>query len=134
MYECDSFSAEPLFLTHKLQVTNLSTRKNVYDFQLRDHFLNMSNLYVLQCTCPSHKHNKDPCIIVTEPICLKCKTPTKLLIGYQSLMFHENIFTRKLTSCCKHIHRPPCNRCINCQINLPCIVPAQFECTASTGK
>lgn len=125
---------EPLFLTNKFTIEPLSKTKNIYDFQLKDHFLNKSNLNILQCKCSNHKHNKQPCIVITEPICGKCKTPTKPLISFQSLMFHTDLTHKKLTKCCPHVHHPPCNRCINCQIGQPCIVPKSFDCYESTGE
>lgn len=124
----------PQFLTNKLKLETLAKNKNVYDFQLKDHFLNKSTLSVLQCNCISHKHNKQPCIIVAEPICPKCKTPTKQLISFQSLMYHTDLMHKKLTKCCHHTHSPPCNRCINCQIGRKCIVPETFDCYESTCK
>lgn len=124
----------PLFLTHKLTVNDLSSNINVYDFQLQDHFLNNSNLYTLQCACPTHKHNKQPCVVVNEPVCLKCNRPTKSLLTFQSAMFHNDICKKKISlSDFVHTHTPPCEKCLNCQINLPCIVPAPFECNISTG-
>lgn len=126
--------SDPLFLTYKLSVNNLSSNINVYDFQLRDHFLNNSNLYTLQCSCANHKHNKHQCIIVHEPICSKCKSPTKLLISYQATMFHPDMGSKKLTRCCKHLHTPPCMRCINCKTDLPCIIAEPFECDISSGR
>lgn len=128
-----TFDSEPLFLTTKINVNNLSSDVNVYDFQLRDHFLNTKNLYGLQCKCIAHKHNKERCTIIDEPFCVKCKTPAKLIIDYKTLMFHRDILDKKLATCCPHQHSPPCKRCLNCQINLPCIVPGPFECIMSTG-
>lgn len=125
---------KPQFLTNKLTIKPLSKCKNVWDFQLRDHFLTKSDLYILQCNCTSHKHNKSPCIIVTEPFCGKCNLATEKLITFESLMFHDDLGYKKLTKCCRHVHSPPCNRCINCQTGKVCIVPEPFECFESTGK
>jgi hypothetical protein len=124
---------DPKYLTTKLSIKNLSAQKNVYDFQLRDHFLNTNKLNVLQCSCPNHKHNKEACIIVTEPECPKCSTPTRQLITFQSLLFHEELAQKNLTKCCIHIHEPPCLRCLNCKTGLACIVQEPFECDISTG-
>ncbi|ACH96228.1 hypothetical protein OrNV_gp098 [Oryctes rhinoceros nudivirus] len=124
---------QPQFLTNKLTIESLSKTKNVYDFQLKEHFITKSNLNTLQCRCSSHKHNKQPCIIVTEPFCVKCKTPTAPLISFQSLMFHQNLMHKKLTKCCIHTHKPPCDRCINCRTSRPCIIVEPFECVESTG-
>ncbi|ATY70249.1 OrNV gp098-like protein [Tomelloso virus] len=128
------FLIKPQFLTNKMKLIPLSATKNVYDFQLPEHFLTKTHLNILQCACLSHKHNKQSCIIVTEPACVKCKTPTKQLISYQSLMYHNNLLKKKLTKCCKHVHSPPCNRCINCQIGQTCIIAEPFECYESTGE
>lgn len=124
---------QPQFLTNKFTIESLSTTKNVYDFQLKEHFITKSNLNTLQCSCSSHKHNKQPCIIVTEPFCVKCKTPTAPLISFQSLMFHQDLMHKKLTKCCIHTHKPPCDRCINCRTKRPCIIVEPFECVESTG-
>ncbi|AYP97967.1 DiNV CH01M ORF53-like protein [Mauternbach virus] len=124
---------DPLFLTNKLRIVNISYTKNVYDYQLKDHFLNHETLRELQCNCPSHKHNKMPCTIVTGPICLKCKTPTLEIINFQSFLFHPELATKNPLSCCSHVHEPPCRRCINCQTNMPCVITAPFECWISTG-
>lgn len=113
-------------------IKHLAVNYSIYDFQLQDHFLNATNLNVLQCGCNNHKHNKEPCRIVYEPECSKCKTPTRLLTTYQSLLFHPELAVRALTKCCTHIHEPPCLRCINCKTAQPCIVTAPFECTTST--
>lgn len=125
---------DPQFLSRKFKIQKSSLNKNVFDFQLQDHFLNKCNLYILQCKCSSHKHCSEPCIIVTDQQCVKCKQATKLLIDYQSLMFHDDLALKKLTTCHAHQHSPPCKRCINCKIGLNCIVPEPFECCASTGK
>ncbi|AQN78614.1 ACH96228.1 unknown protein [Kallithea virus] len=124
---------QPHFLTNKLCIQNISQRKNVYDYQLRDHFLNIETLRQLNCSCPNHKHNKLPCTIVTGPICTKCKTPTSEVISFQSTLFHPELTSKNLLSCCTHIHTPPCRRCINCQTSLPCVVTEPFECSVSTG-
>lgn len=135
---------DPQFLTSKMRIRHLANTgtdtdssncsSSIYDFQLRDHFLNASNLNVLQCDCTNHKHNKEPCRIVYEPICNKCKTPTRLLTTFQSLLFHPKLATQALTKCCSHEHNPPCERCINCKTFQPCIVTEKFECSTSTGK
>jgi len=124
---------DPHFLTNKLRILNISQSKNVYDYQLKDHFLNHETLRQLQCNCANHKHNKMPCTIVTGPICLKCKTPTSEVINFQSFLFHPELATKHLLSCCTHVHEPPCRRCINCQTNMPCVVTTPFECSVSTG-
>lgn len=131
---------EPHFFTHKFKITKTSQTKNIHQVQLQDHFRTKSNLYVLECDCTGHKHTglnskKEPCIIVTDPACAKCEWPTRLLISYKSLMFHaDEVAVKKLTKCCLHTHSPPCNKCINCKINIPCIIPEPFDCYASTGK
>lgn len=144
MFQSKILNAEPLldinnfgrphFLTNKVSIRNLSQSKNVYDYQLRDHFLNINTLRCLTCKCPNHKHNKIPCTIVFGPICLKCKKPTSEIISFQSLLFHPELNTKNLLSCCPHTHKPPCRRCINCQTNLPCVVTEPFECVVSTGQ
>lgn len=133
-YKNAEYDKIPQFLTNKLYIQNLSQCKNLYDFQLRDHFLNTCDINILQCSCSNHKHNKAPCTIVLNPQCMKCKMTTRQLLSYQSFLFHPELMNKKLTRCCTHIHTPPCNRCINCQVNLPCIVTEPFECDVSTGK
>lgn len=122
----------PQFLTNKVSIKKLSSV--VYDFQLRDHYLNTSDLSVLRCSCQNHKHNKEQCRIVFEPKCGKCGMMTELLVSYQSTLFHDDLGVKKLTKCCTHVHSPPCKRCLNCNTGLPCIVTQPFECTASTGR
>lgn len=124
----------PLYLTNKFKITDLSQNTNIYDFQLQDHFRNMKNIYILQCECTNHKHNKKRCNIVEEPMCLKCSKPTKILITYQSLLFHPQIATKKIFQCCTHTHTPPCKICLNCKTFQPCSVTETFECNISTGK
>lgn len=122
----------PLFLTNKFTITDLSQTTNIYDFQLQDHFRNMKNIYTLQCQCVNHKHNKKRCNIVEEPICVKCERPTKILVTYQSLLYHPEIATKKMFQCCTHVHRPPCNLCLNCKTFKPCVITEPFECNVST--
>ena len=127
---------KPLFLTQKYTINKVSTNINIYDFQLRDHFLNTSNLYTLMCNCPTrHKHLKKDCAIVFDKECLKCKTPTELLITFKSLLYHTEEIEESLNiyKCCKHTHQPPCYKCINCKTGLDCIIMGPFECDISTN-
>lgn len=123
---------KPSFLTLKYSIKTLEL--NIYPYQLRDHFLHNNNLYVTQCNCVNHKHNKEHCNIVDTVTCGKCQKPTKLLLNYQTIMFHNDLIRNKIYTCCKHIHKPPCNKCINCQTNQQCIVHEPFECNITTGK
>lgn len=125
---------DPLFLTCKLKVHNLADVHNVYDFQLKDHFVNMRNLYISECECKLHKHNKKKCRIVHDVTCNICKRPNILLIDYQGLLFHPDMSNNNLQICCTHIHKPPCGRCINCTTNKRCLIPEAFECDKTTGK
>lgn len=135
----------PLWLTYKYRVDRLSTSTNVYDFQLRTHFLHSGNLYALRCSCPNHKHNKTRCTISDDRECSKCGTPTALLVTYQSLLFHgPSLQTHNAYACCLHEHRPPCERCTNCRSfnigedgrrqRLPCSVTDTVECNLITGE
>lgn len=129
---------KPKFLSYKYQISRLSSGINVHDSQLRAHFLNSTNLYTLQCDCSNHKHNKVRCIISDDRECEKCETPTRLLVPFQSLLFHGHEFLHKeLYTCCKHVHRPPCGRCLNCNTYVngerqPCMVKEPFECNFTT--
>ena len=135
---------QPKFLTCKYQISNLNSVLNVYDFQLRDHFLNSNNLYVTTCSCMVHKHNKNRCKIVDTQFCVKCKQPTKFLMSFEMLLAHgPDISTKELFICCKHVHHPPCRRCLYCNIvplnggnddgsssqgEYSCIIKKPFEC------
>lgn len=122
-------TCKPLFLTQKYTINQLSRDVNIFDFQLRDHFLNTSNLYTLMCNCTRHIHLKQNCAIVYEKECLKCNTPTELLINFKSLKESLNIY-----KCCKHINYPPCNKCLNCKIGIACIITEPFESDISTSE
>lgn len=139
----------PLWLTYKYRVDRLSKSNNVYDFQLRTHFLHNGNLYALRCQCPNHKHNKQRCTISDDRECPKCGTPTALLVTYQSLLYHgPSLLTNNAYACCTHVHRPRCERCSNCRSfvvgvgeqdvqirrRMPCSVPEDFECNLVTGE
>lgn len=123
---------QPLFLTNKISIVELSSDINVHDYQLRDHFLNTNSLFKAKCTCMRQKHYGRPCIIVHQPVCARCKKPTELLVPFQAALFHPDIADKQLTICCKHIHRPPCNRCINCKTMIKCIIDTPYECNIST--
>lgn len=137
--------SSPLWLTYKYRVDRLSTSTNVYDFQLRTHFLHNGNLYALRCSCPNHKHNKARCTVSDDRECPKCGTPTALLVTYQSLLFHgPSLQTNNAYACCSHDHRPPCERCTNCRSftetedgkrhRMPCSVTDPVECNIITGE
>lgn len=136
---------EPKFLTYK---HTLSSLINVYDYQLRYHFLNLNNLYVTTCGCSTHRHNKRRCVIVDTLTCAKCGTPTKLLLNFETLLMHGPDFVSKeIYKCCPHTHTPPCGRCLYCNtvpasaavddastINeYPCVIKAPFECVYTSA-
>lgn len=124
---------QPLFLTNKLNINELGRDVNVHDYQLRDHFINMNNLYELLCECTRQKHCGRPCAIVHEPKCMKCGRETRLLVPYTSLLFHGDMETKKLTYSEEgHIHKPPCRRCCNCKTGLECCIRESFTCHIST--
>ena len=126
----------PNFATYKYHITNLNTVINVHDFQLRDHFLNSRNLYVNGCACNTHKHNKRSCVLADDAVCAKCGNANRLFVSFQSLLAHgSELMHRQLHSCCKHLHKPPCGRCLNCQLLPPskCIITDTFECDLLTG-
>nr|WOJ45405.1 lef-9 [Apis mellifera nudivirus] len=132
------------FLTIKFQVSSLKSNINVHDFQLRDHFINVNNLYSLQCDCRNHKHNKRRCTISDEKQCRRCGKSTKLLLKYESMLFHGrellNNNSDDLYTCCVHKHTSPCGRCCNCNIVnkrgepiSKCVVTTtHFECICMT--
>lgn len=132
--------AIPQFLTCKYRLLGLI---HIHDHQLRYHFLNSNNLYVTTCTCVTHRHNKRPCKIVHSRICGKCKTPTRLLLSFETLLMHGQDFADKeIYTCCEHTHTPPCGRCLQCNtrpmnpgaINeYPCVVKAPFRCTYTSA-
>lgn len=129
------YEGGPLFPTVKIKIKQLSDVRNVRDYQLKEHFITMSNLYQLQCEC-THPHSKVNCRITNEVTCPKCDKPTKMLISFQALMFHPNLMEKKMFSCtCFHVHYPPCNNCINCNLldGTQCIVTTPFECNLTTG-
>lgn len=126
------------FLTNKFRVSALKSTINVHDFQLRDHFLNVNNLYTLRCECNNHKHNKERCVITDEKRCKRCGRTTAALITYDCLLYHGEQLSvaSELYSCCAHTHKPPCMRCCNCRIvdasgrSPPCVISRrEFECS-----
>jgi hypothetical protein len=125
-------TTQPLFLTNKLVINELSADVNIHDYQLRDHFLNLNNLYAVECKCLRQKHYGKPCRIIHEPTCSRCKRPAQLLVSFQALLFHGDMIDNKLTYGQPHYHEPPCHRCINCRTLQVCVVPQRFECNIST--
>lgn len=132
--------AKPKFLTCKYRLSGLI---RVFDYQLRYHFLNLNNLYVTACSCATHRHNKRPCKIVDTLTCPKCKTPTNLLLTFETLLAHGLDFASKeIYTCCPHVHSPPCGRCLYCNtvpsgkgaINqYPCVIKSSFECVYTSS-
>lgn len=147
----------PLFLANRLTIEPLGGQRQhpaaaaaaavapasyaVYDHQLRDHFVTATaDLYA--CECLNHKHNAATCSVVTERECARCQRATVPLLTRAELLFHHSALTvRRLMRCCRHVHTPPCGRCINCRVEpldeLPaahrgCVVRAAFECDVST--
>nr|AHW98254.1 OrNV_gp098-like protein [Nilaparvata lugens endogenous nudivirus] len=134
---------DAMFLTSKISIQPLSEYLTVYDFQLRDHLRTTRNIYLknTKCTC-SHSHNKIACPFTETSYCQKCSTSNRLCLDYKSLLFHQNLENFKLSTCCVHVHTPPCGVCINCRTQplnysqstaLPrCIVQEPFECVHTT--
>ncbi|KAE9521746.1 hypothetical protein AGLY_017857 [Aphis glycines] len=121
----------PLFLTNKLSVRPLEYR--VYDFQLRDHFMSVENIYVRKCACTNHTHNRKHCVLSNDPACKKCNRPFELLVRYPSLMFHaKELRTCRLFECCTHVHYPPCQRCVGCKTGGACVVTEPYDCKVTT--
>lgn len=126
--------AEPHFLTIKYSVQRLVNSLNIYNEQLKFHFRNTDNLYRFMCNCSKHMHNRKPCSVTNEKVCPKCDKPSQLMLDYRVLLFHGNeLLTKNAYRCCKHIHYPPCNRCLNCNtyidgVRQPCLVLEPFEC------
>lgn len=110
----------PLFLTYKYKLTPLQQILQIRADQLQDHFLNVQNLYSSQCKCVGmvHRHDRRTCCITNLPMCSRCGTPTEPLLTRDELRFHavDVLRTKSLSSCCKHVHRPPCYSCINCRL------------------
>lgn len=123
----------PLFLTQKLRVDNLTEKYNIFDFQLRDHLRNTSDLFLVKCKC-YHTHNKQHCPFTTEAVCLKCDIRNELFIKYQTFLFHPDVMIKKLAKCCKHVHYPPCNVCIGCREDgKTCIIQKEYVCEYTTS-
>lgn len=131
------------FLTAKFRVSSLKTSINVHDFQLRDHFVNVNDIYSMQCGCRNHKHNKIRCTITDERQCRRCGTGTRLLLKYESMLFHGEALlseNQPLYACCVHTHTAPCGRCCNCntidevgsQIANCVMAQPTFECICTT--
>lgn len=129
---------DPHFLTLKYSVQRLSRFLNIYDEQLRFHFRNANDLYQIMCNCWKHKHNRKPCAITEDRVCNKCEVPTRLMIDHKALLFHGDEFrTKNVYRCCKHVHHPPCNKCLNCNtyidgVRQPCFIREPFECDIIT--
>lgn len=121
----------PLFLTNKISICPLEYQ--VYDFQLRDHFLSTEDIFLRNCSCTNHTHGKEPCFISNDRVCKKCNTPFGTLVRYQSLMFHRKALeTCRVFQCCVHKHDPPCRECVNCKTGAPCIVREPYYCSLTT--
>lgn len=122
----------PLFLTNKLSVRPLEYR--IYDFQLQDHFLSVGTIYVRNCPCTNHTHQRRPCSLSNDPACKKCDSPHELLVRYPTLMFHaKELQTCRLFECCTHVHYPPCNRCVECKTGGTCIITEPYDCNFTTS-
>lgn len=110
----------PLFLTYKYKLKPLQQILQIRVDQLRDHFLNAQNLYSSRCKCVGmvHRHDRKTCLITSLTECSRCGTPTELLVTRNELRFHalDILHTKSLSSCCKHVHRPPCYNCTNCRL------------------
>lgn len=124
-------STVPLFLTNKIHIRPLEYQ--VYDFQLRDHFLSGEDIFLRKCSCTNHTHGKEPCFVSNDRACKKCNVPFGTLVRYQSLMFHRKALeTCRVFECCEHRHDPPCRECVNCKTGLRCIVREPYYCTLTT--
>ncbi|XP_025200469.1 uncharacterized protein LOC112598284 [Melanaphis sacchari] len=124
-------SLVPLFLTNKIKIQPLEHQ--VYDFQLRDHFLSTEDVFFRKCLCGKHAHRKVPCFVSNDRECKKCGTAFELLIRHQSLLFHrKTLETCRVFRCCVHKHDPPCSECINCKTGSPCVVKDPYYCDLTT--
>lgn len=126
---------EPLFLTTKFSISSL--RLKIYDFQLRDHYRKINNIYHKNCNCSNHSHKKSRCPLTFDTNCSKCNQVTSMYMPFYVDLFHPELLSRAslqetcLFKCNKkhyHIHYPPCNVCIGCKTRNSCIVTHPIEC------
>lgn len=120
--------SKPLFLTHKIKIQPLNLK--LYDSHIIDHLKISTNIYTVQCSC-RHSHNKEKCNFRTTSSCVTCKCVNLLTISYKSLLFHSLANTLYKCDYCTHKHDAPCNNCIKCKINEPCIILESFDCNLS---
>lgn len=104
----------------------------MFDYQLRDHFSNVENLYMADCKCTNHRHNRNKCYLTSIPLCTKCERNHIPIIDAKSMYFHPEGFTKKLGLCCAHWHTPPCLQCLPCKTNNKCVVTEPFLCHFTT--
>lgn len=131
MNKCE-LTVKPLFLTHKVRVRPLNLI--IYDYQLRDHLINTKGLFISECKC-QHSHSKMQCPFRISNYCEKCNKFNQSFFDFHHLLYHHSSEHKALyqfTCGCRHTHRPPCNRCLNCRTGLQCIVHFEFECNFTT--
>lgn len=123
----------PLFLTNKIQIRSLEYQ--IYDFQLRDHFISTEDIFLRTCSCSNHTHGKISCFVSNDRECKKCGTVFELLVRYQALMFHRKALENcRVFRCCAHRHDPPCRECINCKTGGVCVIKEPYYCTLTTDS
>lgn len=133
-----SIWGEPLNLQCQYSISSLKQDNPVYVKFLKDHFLNRDDLYIAECCCPAHYHDKQPCYFTFDSICSKCKTPNRLVLSKSFFLTHLRDFmsTRYVseTSCCTHDHQSPCGYCSNCVFHdgSECELGAVEKCRFST--
>lgn len=129
---------KPQFFSHKVSISPLELK--IYDYQLRDHLMIDSNIYIANCNC-NHKHNNRPCSFRNTLYCdiNKCSSknkPNKIFLEYKYLLFHKVGLGFNLSRCdsCSHTHKPNCESCINCKTGKPCIIDTPFECNLTENE
>jgi len=130
---------KPLFLTTKYAI--LPLQLNIFDFQLRDHYRKVNDLYCRTCECSNHLHKKQKCVLTSKPSCPRCGAATSVYLPYYVDLFHRDVLALganqelSLFRCTKqhyHTHTPPCEECIGCKTNSVCVVPGPIECVYAT--
>lgn len=119
----------PKFLTNKMKLSNLF---DIYDYQLIAHLVMNDNIFGPNCEC-FHNHAKIKCNLNNESKCSKCKSNNNLFLEKEVFYFHPEFFKKdsnniNLFKCCEHVHYPPCGNCLNCKIDMKCIVQNPFVC------
>ncbi|KAJ8670163.1 hypothetical protein QAD02_001422 [Eretmocerus hayati] len=135
----------PVFATDKVRVESLRESARIANFQLRDHLVTTSNLYMANCNCRSHRENvfrrnfatakeatNNVCRLTSDPECSVCRIACRLVIDADS-MYHHMSDIASSERCLRrsripHRHEGPCGWCIPCRTGGKCPYSESFDC------